>query len=304
MFAGVLLDGGLLFFAEGTGPEFDVSHLLLLVLFDLLALLLENVLVELDDVVEVDLLGVSFQVLNLVLSDLLEALDGESVENFLGSLLPLVLERLEDDVSLLPLLVSDLLLGLLTEFALALLLEQELLLLLLLALLLDQLLLGTLHLELLFSHLVSFLIELFLDLHEDSLALSLGVDQLIFDLLEDGLELVAEVQQVLGHLGLLAESKETLVMGRVVDGSLDQALVVAPVQEGLDSGHVIEEGQHFSELLHLHVLEEGLALLEDSDGQSLGNERLVNGESLVLADGLEGSLTLLGDDEGRGLVLH
>lgn len=58
MLLSIVLDGDLFFFSEGPVPELDLSHLFLLVFFDLLTFFLEYVLVELDDIIVDDFVGV------------------------------------------------------------------------------------------------------------------------------------------------------------------------------------------------------------------------------------------------------
>ena len=110
MLLGILFNGNLLLLTKGASPKLDFSEFLFLLFFDLLALLLEHLLIELNNGVVFNFVVVLLEVLNLVFADLFEALDGQNVKNFEGSGLLLLVKEFEEDVSLLSLGVSDLLL--------------------------------------------------------------------------------------------------------------------------------------------------------------------------------------------------
>ena len=70
-----------------------------------------------------------------------------------------------------------------------------------------ELLLDSFHLSPLLLHLVHFLVELLLDLHEDSLPLGLSMSSRLHDSLEDLSQLAAKGEQILCNLGLHVEGE-------------------------------------------------------------------------------------------------
>lgn len=192
MLRSVLFDGNLLFFSNGSSPEFDFSKLLLFVFFNLLSLLSENILVEVNNNDIVNSVIVLLKVLDSELSNLLESLNGEDVDDLESSLLSLLFEILKQGISGSSLIVSNFLLFLISGLSGSLELLLSLLLKFVFLSLVSQLLLDGKHLLFLSLKSIDLLIKLLFDLHEDSLSLSLTVGGGLNNFLESMLQLISK----------------------------------------------------------------------------------------------------------------
>lgn len=232
MLSGVLLDGSLLFFSDGSGPQLDFSELLLFVFFDLFSFLFEHSLIILNHCVVVYSVWVLFELFDLVFADLLVTLDGQCIENFHCFGLSLLLKRLQECVSCSSLFISDLLLFKLTLLTGCLCLLLLLLVESILLSLVCELLLDCCHFLLLLLHLIDFFIELLLDFHEDTLSLGLAVGGGLDHALEYLTQLIAKREQVLSDLSLWVESHRALsTVGVIVDGSMHKTFSIAFVEQ-------------------------------------------------------------------------
>lgn len=232
----VLLDGDLLLFSHGSGPQFNFSKFLLLVFLELLSFLPEHILVELDNGVKFNSFLVGLKILDLVLSNLFESLNVKDVEDLKCSVFALNLELFKKDDSLHVLLVSHLLFLLLTKLSLSL---SSLVLFLdffLSLSLLSELFLGLCHLFLLILDLLGLDFELFFDLLEDSEPLLLVLTLGFANFLEHLLQLLTKIEEVLNYSGFWVESEESLFLAIqvIADSGFDGLFFVALVQESLE----------------------------------------------------------------------
>ena len=289
-----LLHGDLFLFLNGTSPNLDIVDLAGLVKLESVTISLQDNLVVSHDLLVIDLFH-SLKVLDSILADGLETTDAELSEDLLGTLLHLDLQAVLSIVDLSHVSGLNLIL-----------LELVGTLLLLLHLLVfpvhhlrlsifGEVLLGVGHSLFDFLDLAHLIVELTLYLLENSDSLSVR-SAFRLNFLEDLSELVAEDDKVLVDLGNLVEGGDLL---GVISDSDDEAESVALIEETLDLVPVSVEGEHLVERSELHVGEEVLALLDDSDGQSLLNEGLVLFEVRHdLAGLVESFRALLADRKG------
>ena len=289
-----LLHGDLFLFLHSTSPNLNIVDLAGLVKLESVTISLQDNLVVSHDLLVIDLFH-SLKVLDSILADGLETTDAELSKDLLGALLHLDLQAVLSIVDLSHVSGLNLIL-----------LELVGTLLLLLHLLVfpvhhlrlsifGEVLLGVSHSLFDFLDLAHLIVELTLYLLENSDSLSVR-SAFRLNFLEDLSELVAEDDKVLVDLGNLVEGGDLL---GVISDSDDEAESVALIEETLDLVPVSVEGEHLVERSELHVGEEVLALLDDSDGQSLLNEGLVLFEVRHDLAGLVESLgTILADREG------
>lgn len=216
LLSGVFFYGNLLLLSDCSVPEFDVSHLFLLLLFDGLTFLHDEVLIDLNDDIIVDFCWVLFQILHRLSvlfggSDFLETLCLHAGNEF-ESFVPLVFLKLFKDLhSGDVLLASDLLFVLQSLLSLDI---SNFLFLIEFSFLSFKVLesfLGLLHLGVFALLLLDFLLKLFLDLHEDTVSLGLAVSCGLGNKLESSVQLVTKTDESFGNLSLVVEAKEALV---------------------------------------------------------------------------------------------
>lgn len=287
-----------LFFFDGSRPNLHIVDLLGLGEFEGLAVLLQDVGVEGHDRFVIELLHGCLQVRDPVFADGLDSANTKLSQYLIRTLLLLLFKSVDRAVDITHVVVLDLL-GFKGGDAIGLLLGPQFLDLSHLRLVvLLQLDLRLLDVILVLPFLLSFLIELGLDLTENTVAFVLWSVH-ILHLLEHIAEFVAEIDQVLVDLSHLIESNDLLGM---VSNGHDERKSVALVEKAFNlvPFAISIEVEHGLQLGKLDISEEVLALLHDSNGESLLDERSVLLQVRHDFDGLaQGFAALLRDLEWR-----
>jgi len=267
MLSAISLHCGFFLFFDSSSPDLNIVDLLGLVELKCLSVALEQVGVVSHNALVVKLLVTHLEVLDSVLTDLLNATDFELVEDLFGAFLLLALQSLQGFIDLthvgrLLLVLGEL--GLLLFFFLELLIAPMLKFSLAIAV---EVLLSISHglLDLLNSS--HFFIDLALDLLEDSDSF-LVRSALLLDFLEDSSQFVAKVDQVFMHLSNLVKCNDLL---SVICDRHDKSKTIALVQKTFNLVPVAKETHHLLQRCESDISEEVLALLQDSDSQSLLN---------------------------------
>ena len=269
----VLLHLEFLVFFDGARPNLHIVDLLGLGELERLAVLLQNVGVEGHDRFVIEFLHGVLKILDSVFADGLDAANAQLPEHLIRTLLLLLFESVERGIDLTHVVVLDLLcfeggdaVGLLLRPQLLDLPNLRLVVLLQLDLrLLDVILVLPLQ--------SSLLVKLGLDFSENTVAF-IRWSVHILHLLEHVAELVAEIDQVLVDLSHLIECNDLL--GVVSDGHnerqsvalVEKALNLVPLAITIEVEHGLQLGKP-------DIGEEILALLQDSNGKSLLDERSV-----------------------------
>jgi hypothetical protein len=224
-------------------------------------------LVNFDDVIVVDSIGLVDQVLDSLLFDFFEAFVNKSLQDLYGSLALLLFQVSENFIPTTVLLVSQLLLSLITLLSLLVFLHLLGKFLLLELLLFLHGSFGLLHLFNPIGSLLLFFIKLCLNLDEDLLSLCFGLSSCLIDLLEDIMDALTKLEETLSNPSLLVEVQERTIL--VVDYvGVQEFLSVALKQQVNDTDFVIVvagERQQLSQLVNLHISIEVLTGLQDSN---------------------------------------